>query len=62
MRSWYAQYGEAGPWIAFAPIFQIANTHLLRAVVPWLSQHYRVLVMDLRGSGRSDRPATPQPR
>ena len=56
VRSWYAQYGESGPWIAFAPIFQIANTHLLRAVVPWLSQHYRVLVMDLRGSGRSDRP------
>lgn len=59
VRSWYAQYGERGPWIAFAPIFQIANTHLLRAVVPWLSQHYRVLVMDLRGSGRSDRPARP---
>jgi pimeloyl-ACP methyl ester carboxylesterase/predicted glycosyltransferase len=57
VRSWYAQYGDSGPWIAFAPIFQIANTHLLRAVVPWLSQHYRVLVMDLRGSGRSDRPA-----
>ncbi|WP_167784669.1 alpha/beta hydrolase [Ramlibacter rhizophilus] len=60
VRSWYAQYGEEGPWIAFAPIFQIANTHLLRAVVPWLSQHYRVVVMDLRGSGRSDRPVEPQ--
>jgi pimeloyl-ACP methyl ester carboxylesterase/predicted glycosyltransferase len=59
VRSWYAQYGEQGPWIAFAPIFQIANAHLLRAVVPWLAQHYRVLVMDLRGSGRSDRPAHP---
>jgi pimeloyl-ACP methyl ester carboxylesterase/predicted glycosyltransferase len=60
VRSWYAQYGDQGPWIAFAPIFQIANTHLLRAVVPWLSQHYRVLVMDLRGSGRSDRPRQAQ--
>ncbi len=60
VRSWFGQYGESGPWLAFAPIFQIANTHLLRGVVPYLSQHYRVVVMDLRGNGRSDRPKTPQ--
>ena len=59
VRSWYAQYGDAGPWLAFAPIFQIANSHLLKGVVPHLSQHYRVLVMDLRGNGRSDRPGDP---
>ena len=56
VRSWYAQYGDAGPWIAFAPVFQIANAYLLRGVVPWLSQHCRVVVGDLRGNGRSDRP------
>ena len=56
VRSWYAQYGESGPWLAFAPIYQIANSHVLRGVVPWLSQHFRVVVMDLRGNGRSDRP------
>lgn len=58
VRSWYAQYGESGPWLAFAPIFQIANAHMLKGVVPYLSQHFRVVVMDLRGNGRSDRPAT----
>ncbi|MBC7602223.1 MAG: alpha/beta fold hydrolase [Ramlibacter sp.] len=58
VRSWYAQYGTQGPWLAFAPIYQIANTHLLRGVVPWLSLHFRVVVMDLRGNGRSDRPNT----
>ena len=57
VRSWYGQYGTQGPWLAFAPIYQIANTHLLRGVVPWLSQHFRVVVMDLRGNGRSDRPS-----
>ena len=57
VRSWYAQYGTQGPWLAFAPVYQIANTHLLRGVVPWLSQHFRVVVMDLRGNGRSDRPS-----
>ena len=30
-RSWYAQYGESGPWLAFAPIFQIVTTQLLKA-------------------------------
>ncbi len=56
VRSWYGQYGDSGPWLAFAPVYQIANSHLLRGVVPWLSQHFRVVVMDLRGNGRSDRP------
>lgn len=57
VRTWYAQYGAAGPWLVFSPIYQIANSHLLRGVVPWLAQHFRVVVMDLRGNGRSDRPA-----
>ncbi|MET0541735.1 MAG: alpha/beta fold hydrolase [Variovorax sp.] len=60
VRSWYAQYGASGPWLAFAPVFQIGNAHLLRGVVPYLSQHYRVVVMDLRGNGRSDRPKSPE--
>ena len=59
VRSWYAQYGTSGPWLAFAPIYQIANSHLLKGVVPYLSEHFRVVVMDLRGNGRSDRPTSP---
>jgi pimeloyl-ACP methyl ester carboxylesterase/predicted glycosyltransferase len=60
VRSWYAQFGDSGPWLAFAPIFQIANTHALKGVVPFLAQHFRVVVMDLRGNGRSDRPTAPE--
>jgi pimeloyl-ACP methyl ester carboxylesterase/predicted glycosyltransferase len=56
VRSWYGQFGDAGPWLAFAPIYQIANTHMLKGVVPYLAEHFRVVVMDLRGNGRSDRP------
>jgi pimeloyl-ACP methyl ester carboxylesterase/predicted glycosyltransferase len=59
VRSWYGQFGDTGPWLAFAPIYQIANSHMLRGVVPYLAQHYRVVVMDLRGNGRSDRPRAP---
>jgi len=60
VRSWYGQFGDAGPWLAFAPVFQIANVHMLKGVVPYLAQHFRVVVMDLRGNGKSDRPAAPQ--
>ena len=53
-KSWYAVYGEQGPWIAFAPIFQIAHSQMLKGVVPYLAEHFRVFTMDLRG--RSERP------
>ena len=59
VRSWYATWGEAGPWIAFAPIYQIVHSQMLKATVPYLSRHFRVLTMDGRGNGRSDRPADP---
>lgn len=55
----YGQFGSAGPWLVFAPVHQIANAHLLKGVVPWLADHFRVVVMDLRGNGRSDRPVSP---
>ena len=57
VRCWFAVWGDSGPWLAFAPIFQIVNMQMLKATVPYLSQHFRVLTMDNRGSGRSDRPA-----
>jgi len=48
--------GDQGPWIAFAPIFQITHSQLLKSTVPYLSQHFRIVTMDGRGNGRSDRP------
>jgi pimeloyl-ACP methyl ester carboxylesterase/predicted glycosyltransferase len=56
VKSWYAAWGTQGPWIAFAPIFQITHSQSLKSTVPYLSQHFRVLTMDGRGNGRSDRP------
>jgi pimeloyl-ACP methyl ester carboxylesterase/predicted glycosyltransferase len=56
VKSWYAVWGESGPWIAFAPIFQITHSRILKMTAPYLSRHFRVVTMDLRGNGRSDRP------
>jgi pimeloyl-ACP methyl ester carboxylesterase/predicted glycosyltransferase len=56
VKLWYAVWGDKGPWLAFAAPFQIVHSRLLKAVVPYLSQHFRVVTMDGRGNGRSDRP------
>ncbi len=57
VKCWYGVWGDQGPWIAFAPIFQITHSRILKTVVPYLSRHFRVIAMDGRGNGRSDRPA-----
>ena len=59
IRTYFAVWGNAGPWIVFAPIYQIVHLRFLKATVPYLSRHFRVVTIDLRGNGRSDRPEDP---
>ena len=60
VKVWYGVFGETGPWLCFAPLNQIATASTFKANVPYLSTQFRVVVMDLPGTGKSDRPASPQ--
>lgn len=58
VKVWYGVFGESGPWLCFAPLNQIATATTFKANVPYLATQFRVLVMDLPGTGQSDRPAS----
>jgi pimeloyl-ACP methyl ester carboxylesterase/predicted glycosyltransferase len=57
VKIWYAVWGDSGPWVAFAPPFQVVHSQMLKGTVPYLSRHFRVITTDGRGNGRSDRPS-----
>ncbi|MEO8287227.1 MAG: alpha/beta fold hydrolase [Chloroflexota bacterium] len=59
VRTYYAVWGDAGPALVFAPIYQVVDMRFLKATVPYLLRYFRVVTIDLRGSGRSDRPTEP---
>ena len=59
VRLWWARYGMQGPWLFLVPPFQIVHSSIFKGLAPWLADHFRVVVMDPRGNGRSDRPDDP---
>jgi pimeloyl-ACP methyl ester carboxylesterase/predicted glycosyltransferase len=53
-------YGEDNtPTVLLLPAWSIAHGQLWKFQVPVLSRRYRVITMDGRGNGRSDRPRDP---
>lgn len=56
----YEQVGQGPPALLFLPAWMIANSGLWAAQCDALSDRFRCLSYDARGSGRSDRPTEPE--
>ncbi|HEY3919330.1 MAG TPA: alpha/beta hydrolase [Stellaceae bacterium] len=57
IRIWYASFGQGAPVLLVHG--GLANADYWGNQVPELAKHYRVIVMDSRGHGRSTRDARP---
>jgi pimeloyl-ACP methyl ester carboxylesterase/predicted glycosyltransferase len=55
----FHEHNGQRPTVLFVPIDSIVHSRAWKAQVPYLAQHYRVVTIDPRGNGRSDRPTEP---
>ena len=51
-------FGQGEPSIFFVPTWSIIHSRIWKAQVPHFARHARVVTMDGRGNGGSDRPPT----
>ena len=56
VRVFYEVYGDAPTTFLLFPTSPISHSRIWKAQIPYLSRHFRVVVFDPRGNGRSDRP------
>lgn len=56
----YEVFGDGPTTVVFFPIDVIVHSRAWKAQVPYLARHYRVVTIDPRGNGRSDRPTEPE--
>src|ERR1700685_1754132 len=52
----YEVFGEGEPAVVLAPLDPIVHSRAWKAQVPYLARRFRVITVDPRGNGRSDRP------
>jgi pimeloyl-ACP methyl ester carboxylesterase len=57
VRVFYEVYGDSPDAVCMLPPWALLHSRSWRAQIPYLSRHFRVLAIDPRGNGRSDRPA-----
>ncbi len=59
VRVAYESFGDGDTAIVFPPADVIVHGRFWKAQVPYLARHFRVVTIDPRGNGRSDRPVDP---
>ena len=57
VRLHWELYGDGEETVFLLPTWSIVHSRVWKAQIPYLARHCRVLVMDGRGNGLSDRPA-----
>src|SRR3954453_9703236 len=55
----WESYGEGERVVLFPPLHATVHSRAWKAQIPYLSRHARVVSIDPRGNGRSDRPTDP---
>jgi pimeloyl-ACP methyl ester carboxylesterase len=56
---YWERFGEGDPTILFVPPWAIVHSRIWKMQVPYFARHFRVVVFDPRGNGRSIRPSGP---
>jgi pimeloyl-ACP methyl ester carboxylesterase len=60
VRLYWELYGQGERTVFLLPTWSMVHSRAWKAQVPYLARHCRVLVMDGRGNGLSDRPLDPK--
>ncbi|MGR2751847.1 alpha/beta fold hydrolase [Agromyces arachidis] len=55
----YSVHGADGPTILLLPTWELVHERVWKMQVPYLARHFRVVVYDAVGAGRSSRPLEP---
>ncbi len=59
VRLYRETYGDGPRTIVLLPTWAALDSRVWKLQVPYLARHFRVIVFDPRGNGRSDRPQGP---
>jgi len=59
VRVYYEVHGDGPTTLLLMPTWAIVHSRLWKMQVPYLSRYFRVLTLDPRGNGKTDRPRDP---